>query len=420
MTDEAVRDRKFRHELVPLGAPLVNLADAVLADLLAYEERFGLRQRRRKRDDHDALVHAVHVIAANLAYHWFYPPDADTAAIILPMGHPRTKPIEPVPCGFGDSLKALVETLHAIGVLILAKPQIARWAHTIVPTAGFLEWALVAGVSVADIGRRPVHDRLRLSEKDRFDRRTYHRVPDTIEAQGHRDDLTTINRYLASAAITYLGNTPVDVDDRTLVRHFNIPPGGDADTLDYGGRLFGGFWQPMSKDRRRNIRIGGEPLVELDYGQIMPRLAYAAVGAAPPENVDLYHIPEIDPDGTLRDGIKKAFSALFYGTRKWTSEIAESLDRRVSANGFRQAVLRQHPALTPLLQPGCKTGYRLMNAESQVMVAVLLDCIAAGIVALPIHDAVLVPQSAQAAVVEIMQRAALRVAGAHLPVSLKG
>lgn len=417
--DEPARDRKFRPELFPKGAPLLALADAVVADLLDYEDREGLRRRRRKPSDLNGLVNSVHVIVANAAYSLFYPSETVTAGMILRLGHPRCAPIEAAQPGFGDALRRTVETLHAIGVLILSKPVIARWAHTVVPTAAFRERVHAAGVTVADIGRCAVHNRLRLSEKDRFDRKTYFHLPDTQQTQRHRANLAIINSALANADIAYLGNNPVDADDRTLVRHFNVPPGGDADTLDHGGRLFGGFWQPMSKVQRRNIVINEEPLVELDYGQIMPRLAYAAVGATPPEGVDLYHIPEIDPDGTLRDGIKKAFSALFYGSRKWTSEIAEMLDHRVSANGFRRAVLRRHPALTPLLQPGCTTGYRLMNMESEVMVAVLLDCIEAGIVALPIHDAVLVPKSAQAAVVETMQCAAYRVAGAQLPVTSK-
>lgn len=48
---------------------------------------------------------------------------------------------------------------------------------------------------------------------------------------------------------------------------------------DNGGRLFGGFWQRMSKaERLMHIKGNGEDVVELDYGLIMPRLVYAFAG----------------------------------------------------------------------------------------------------------------------------------------------
>jgi hypothetical protein len=75
-----------------------------------------------------------------------------------------------------------------------------------------------------------------------------------------------------------------------------------ATRFDQGGRLYGGFWQNLKTERRRNIRINGEPVAVLDYGSMFTRLAYAEVGAVPPEG-DLYVIPGLEG---YRSGVKLA------------------------------------------------------------------------------------------------------------------
>src|SRR4029077_486059 len=50
-----------------------------------------------------------------------------------------------------------------------------------------------------------------------------------------------------------------------------------------GGRLFRGFWETLPKRARLlGITIEGEGVVELDYSQLNPPLAYAMVGHLPP------------------------------------------------------------------------------------------------------------------------------------------
>lgn len=228
-----------------------------------------------------------------------------------------------------------------------------------------------------------------------------------------------INGYLGEADIAFVGNERVDTADRYMARYFNRPNGSTAkDDLKLGGRLFGGFWQPMSKIMRRHIRIDGEPVVEIDYGQVLPRLAYAAKGKCASEDEDLYHMPEIDPDGRYRPGIKKAVSAMFYGTKRFSAEIVSMLPEGLHLSKFRTAVARRHPTLASLIQPGSLLGYALLHRESSMMVAILLACMAQGITALPIHDAVIVPKSAQATVSGIMRQVAIDVTGVSIPVTV--
>jgi hypothetical protein len=70
--------------------------------------------------------------------------------------------------------------------------------------------------------------------------------------------------------------------------------------FDLSGRLFGGFWQGLQRERRSGIRIDGEPVATLDYSSMFARLAYASKGVRPPAG-DLYAIPGLEG---RRDAVK--------------------------------------------------------------------------------------------------------------------
>lgn len=62
----------------------------------------------------------------------------------------------------------------------------------------------------------------------------------------------------------------------------------------------------------------------------------------------------------------------------------------------------------------------LMFHESQVMVAVLLDLKRQGVIALPLHDAVIVPQSAADIAKDTMARTFRGQVGADPVINIKG
>ncbi len=129
---------------------------------------------------------------------------------------------------------------------------------------------------------------------------------DTDRTHKFRQQMQEINCHLMTARIDYKGNAVVDINRRQLRRIFT------RERFDSGGRLFGGFWQPMGKtERLQHIKIDGEEVVELDYGQIMPRLVYADVCRVPPMK-DLYAIPGLEKH---RAGVKKVMSSMLFGKR---------------------------------------------------------------------------------------------------------
>jgi len=420
LADGLGRAKRFRHELFPEGPALVFLADTIVADLLAYEEKSGIRQRRRRPADHVAMVNTVYVITANLAHLALYA-ERPEEGLLLPTGHARGKQAGPHK-SYGKDLRAVLEGLAAIGVLTLLEPANRRQPSAISPTEAFRLSVSDAGIFGGDVGRRNSVSRLRLSRKQKDGSRDYVPIPDSPEAFTLLCEVDQINGGLSCADITFVGNAPVDVWDRWMVRHFSHPTGVDAPSLNYGGRLYGGFWQNMRKDQRHHIRINGEPVVELDYGQVFPRLAYAMAGAvSPPEGEDLYYLPELvmEVGERHRDGIKRGFNALLWGAGRWNDEITALLPRSWPASRFRKALATRHPAIAGLLSRERISGYLLSRLESDIIVAVVLACMGQGITALPIHDAVLVPASALSCVMEIMTSTSQVVAGATLPVTHK-
>jgi hypothetical protein len=186
----------------------------------------------------------------------------------------------------------------------------------------------------------------------------------------------------------------VDLSERRLRRVFT------RGSFESGGRLFGGFWQPLRKpERQSGVRINCEQISVLDYSQMSPMIAYGLTNTAP-QMPDVYRVPGYE-DEALRPGMKKFFNAMLFSTKRITrmpKELRAYLPSPISAIELADTIVHYHPSLT-FFQG---LGHRIQFYESQIMVSVLLDLKAQGIVALPIHDAVAVPKSRVDVVREIM------------------
>jgi hypothetical protein len=183
----------------------------------------------------------------------------------------------------------------------------------------------------------------------------------------------------------------------------------------------GGFWMNLKKERRANIRINGEPIADLDFKNMFARLAYASVGQEPPEG-DLYDVSGFlegydNTNKDHRDGIKQAFNSLLNGGRAGSPELFDLLPDGATALKVRNAIQARHPALAPILETS--VGMSLMFMESQVLLAILECLMAQDIVALPIHDGLMVAESQQAVAARIMEEMALALLGITMPVVAK-
>jgi hypothetical protein len=178
------------------------------------------------------------------------------------------------------------------------------------------------------------------------------------------------------------GEEEVTSDDRFLRRIFN------NGSLEAGGRIYGGFWQGITKEERLSeIRIQGEPVVALDFGQMAPRIAYGLIGASPPHD-DLYRCP---PFQAYRDGVKAVLNALLSSDgwpKRFPMGTRAKFSRNATITDVVKAISDRHPALVPLF--ATQVCYRIFFVESEILVATLLRLMDLGVVALPIHDCILV------------------------------
>src|ERR1700722_2580971 len=208
-------------------------------------------------------------------------------------------------------------------------------------------------------------------------------------------DMRRINAWIERASITFIDDEgePVDVHDRTLRRLFVIHEGDPLrQRFDLSGRLFGGFWQGLQRERRSGIRIDGEPVATLDYSSMFARLAYASKGVQPPTG-DLYAIPGLED---RRDAVKLGVNALLFdqhARRQWpkSEEPGQRLPLGWTLGRFRRALVERHPVIAECIGKGL--GFHLMHTESEIMARVLTTLLSEGVTALPLHDGMLVRRS---------------------------
>jgi hypothetical protein len=217
---------------------------------------------------------------------------------------------------------------------------------------------------------------------------------DTPTTQRYRRQMRMINAMLDKAGDLVAAEFQHRIDDRQrfLERKFLF------ESFAKGGRLNGGFWQSeiTKEERAAMLRIGGHSTVELDFANMGVRLAYLFVGEQPPAG-DLYMIPGLRPES--RSGVKILMNALMFPEHELRSfpldddgdSIGDKFHAEDRAKGFKyilNAIKATHPAIVDLFGTG--VGYHLQWIESQVLVNVLLALAKADVVALPLHDGIVV------------------------------
>jgi hypothetical protein len=215
-----------------------------------------------------------------------------------------------------------------------------------------------------------------------------------------RQQMTNINAWLDTADIT-CSHPQADPAQRRLRRIFN-----NSDFAQ-GGRLYGGFWIPMSSDERQeHILIEGDCCVELDYGQMSLLLLY--VRAQAQDHVpsgDLYDLSEYGIPAECRKGIKKVMQAIINSPeipRRLPKGSRKHFPSRINLRDILRAVEKKHPVIFPLMTSGI--GMQLFRKESDILVEVLEVLRSEGIIALPVHDAVIVMDDHHLQATKIMKK----------------
>ncbi len=414
--------------------PLVRAVSDNLA--FAYEHILVPRKQRMREADRESAKAIIQCAVANLALASFEGEEPLQVGIVLRNAkQKRTRYDRP---GFNGLQKVLqvISAADAGLTLRLSGSKTKGVASALLANGGLTETLSRVRFRPKDFQQMEGGETIWLSKvlgRDRVTREVKRELVDYAdadwpEAERFRAEMAEINAALRDADVHMLpdGGPPVATSQRTLYRRFNVPAprpeGGSSSSspYEYGGRLYGGWWETLKKRRRKWIRISGEPTVEVDFASMLLRLAYLEAGHEPPDG-DLY--ASVPGFTGYRDGVKRIALAMLFRPepmKRLPRDTRNMLSEGTAAGDIRAALLTAHPALTDVFESGVDTGLRLFFWESQILIAALLQLIRqGGPIALPLHDGLICARPDADVVQRAMEDASERIVGFRLPTSLK-
>lgn len=412
-------------------AAAASVVEAVLQELAAWETGLAARKRARRADDRTRHERMVEAVICDIAHRNIFLPGGSLA---VSLGKERKTRYAPPPYA---PMKSLLEHLGESGLGLLTiqwghKP-VEGWGRMTTFAASKRLQSMIRGLGLADFGRRPEAEPIFLrNTKKSVNDKGGDDIPDAFEtwvetraeigkminykdsglALRLRREMCSINAWLDGAEITCTLTRDrkghlIDVGDRWLRRIFN---NGYRD-FRHGGRLVGGFWMGLSKEERlSSIRIDGEAVGEVDFKAMMPRLLYAQTRNGYPADRDPYEVRGIPSEH--RPGIKKVFASLMYGRtafERYPKGCRKLFPRHLKSAEVVRLLQQQHSAVAYRL--GSRVGFQLLRTESDIMVDVLLSSRSLGVVALPIHDAVICPLSRMDDMASLMLKSFTKLTG---------
>ncbi|WP_423370161.1 hypothetical protein [Burkholderia sp. LMG 32019] len=383
------RDRHFSGFMVSGSGPMRELVQAITSEVDAAMPK---RQRARKAVDQQMFEAQVESLVCEAIHRERGCPEQWTT---IPRAKgklgKKSRYRSPV---MRESIRDVLDGLSSPSVGLLEQCKGAPSKHARSPQTTFrasdklLAQASRLSMSWDDFDRREGGEVIVLKEprEDHWSDPERIEYEDTDETIKYREQMQAINAWLRGADIERSRSSWLDVDlgNRQLKRYFN------AGRFDRGGRLFGGFWQDMSKAGRKDLLIDGEPAVELDFSQAGPRILYGLAGVT--LDRDAYAVRGFEGN---RDGIKKMFAAMTNAgapLERFPEKTKELFPKGTKAGEVCGAILKHHAAIEGHFHR--QEGLAVMFRESQIMVSSLLRMMAAGVVALPVHDAAIVAAGA--------------------------
>ena len=359
------------------------------------EKERGLRSRERKRRDLWILRHSIEVLVCDLAHHHL-------------SGH--TKGIAISRANIDLKKKSRYKNSYITGQLpyimdVLELPELQiveqlKGGLNLFDTEhkGHFKTVMRSGrhlihllqkyqIEYEDMGLGDCDEMiiLKSDKKGFWDKSEIIEYEDNDLTYIYRKEMKEINQWINEADLNYLmpvnSNTDVDLSERRLRRYFT------RGSFESGGRLFGGFWQELKKEQRKNIIIDDEEAVSLDYSQMGPRILYG-VCRTRPTTEDCYRIPNYE---RYRNGIKKVFNAMTFTEKPMTrypKGVKQMFKEDIRFQEVSEAIRRYHSGIAHKFYVGI--GHYLQYLESQILIKVLFRLKELGIHALPIHDAVVV------------------------------
>lgn len=374
--------------------------EGLVGHLESEERRLKLRSRKRRDADRRSFQRAAEALACNLLITARASPKA---TLSVPRSHGAIwgngRYRDPI---YGQHFLSLIDLLFALGLAEKVThgyrfSKNARQPTTIRPVKAFKQRMRLSSLKWDAFKQDDPPELIILKPaKDHDGRAEPIDYKDTKRTAQWRREIVRLNAWLRNAPIELLeqdratlhlddGGQPIEPYRRCLRRIFN-----NAD-WQQGGRLFGGFWETMERTARfRLLRVMGEPVANVDFSSLFPRLAYVRAGKVAPRG-DLY---DISGDGSCREGWKQLINALLFAERPlrgWPRDTRVKLPTGITLREAVTAIKTKHTPIAPLFEHGL--GFQLMRIESDMLIAAVAALFKQGITALPLHDSVLTARS---------------------------
>jgi hypothetical protein len=277
-----------------------------------------------------------------------------------------------------------------------------------------LEVAHALDVDLVDVGiDRHAPDIVLKGEKPSFRGvRPLIKQKDTRELASIRADLFKLNEMLNTADVAVCdGAKPLDTRVRSCSRVFI------DNSYKASGRLTGGFWLELKKeDRRKDLRIDGQCIAEVDIKSAMPSILYAIESEWC--QGDFYDLSSIGVHDIPRAALKPVLMKMLWQKIDSSSRLPRPKsadDAKIPDHYSAQDVfgfLRDRNApVAHKLGAECPIGAYLMHLESEIIIKATRQCFAEGFTALPLHDALLTSAAAATRARDILIEAFVDVAG---------
>lgn len=188
------------------------------------------------------------------------------------------------------------------------------------------------------------------------------------------------------------------------------------ETFARGGRFYGPWWQGVGSEYRANIRINGEPVVELDYSCLHTRMLYDIECAQQPAG-DMYLVEGFEHGrGLYKSILNKIWNAKTLAQALAAIRDDHNRKRRIRPTLKNADILEllvplkvKHSAIIHYVGSGI--GNDLQYLDSCISEKVMITMLNLGTVCLPVHDSFVVPWMYERQLREAMVREYANILG---------
>ena len=172
------------------------------------------------------------------------------------------------------------------------------------------------------------------------------------------------------------------------------------DNLQTGGRFYGGWWQEIPSELRKDIVIDGKQTIECDFAGMHPSILYAKAGLPCPDDA---YVPIAGE--AHRDVVKEAFNAMLNAPLDM-KQPPRKLDLSTIDLQWPEIVARIREFHAPIKESFfSNTGMELMYEDSQLAEEVMLRFADMGYPCLPVHDSFIVHHGLETELLGVMKDA---------------